>query len=203
MKVILIDDHPLFRQALAATLGQIAGAQTVIPFETLQFETLRDAKAALSDAGEVALILLDLKLPDSTGIGGLLSLKAEYPAIPVAIVSASDDPETVQTTLACGAAGFISKAVGVDELSAAVETLLAGQSWFPGARENDAAAPLSETQTCILDGVHRGLMNKQIAFETSLSEATVKYHLTGLYKRFGVQTRAQLTAMSRDRPHVV
>ena len=198
MKVLLIDDHPLFRQALAATLGQIAGARTV-----LQFETLRDAKAALSEAANVALILLDLKLPDSTGIGGLLSLKAEYPDIPIAIVSASDDPETVQTTLACGAAGFISKAVGMDELSAAVEALLAGYNWFPETNGEQATVPLSETQTRILDGVHRGLMNKQIAFETELSEATVKYHLTGLYRRFGVQTRAQLTAMSRDRPATV
>jgi DNA-binding NarL/FixJ family response regulator len=197
MTVLLIDDHPLFRQALAATLAQIAGARTV-----LQFETLRDAKAALSDDTAVSLILLDLKLPDSAGIGGLLSLKAEYPDISVAIVSATDDPDTVQTTLACGAAGFISKSVGVDELSAAVEALLAGQSWFPDAMDEDAGVPLSETQTRILDGVHRGLMNKQIAFETQLSEATVKYHLTGLYRRFGVQTRAQLTAMSRDRPTV-
>ncbi len=197
MTVLLIDDHPLFRQALAATLAQIAGARTV-----LQFETLRDAKAALSDDAAVSLILLDLKLPDSAGIGGLLSLKAEYPDISVAIVSATDDPDTVQTTLACGAAGFISKSVGVDELSAAVESLLAGQNWFPDAMDEDAGVPLSETQTRILDGVHRGLMNKQIAFETQLSEATVKYHLTGLYRRFGVQTRAQLTAMSRDRPAV-
>ncbi len=195
MKVLLIDDHPLFRQALAATLAQLAGARTV-----LQFETLRDAKAALSEDAAVTLILLDLKLPDSAGIGGLLSLKAEYPNIPVAIVSASDDPDTVQTTLACGAAGFISKAVGVDELSAAVEALLAGQSWFPDNGDEQAGIPLSDTQTRILDGVHRGLMNKQIAFETQLSEATIKYHLTGLYRRFGVQTRAQLTAMSRDRP---
>lgn len=195
MTVLLIDDHPLFRQALAATLAQIAGARTV-----LQFETLRDAKAALSHDSAVTLILLDLKLPDSAGIGGLLSLKAEYPDIPVAIVSASDDPDTVQTTLACGAAGFVSKSVGVDELSAAIEALLAGQSWFPDTSGEEAGIPLSDTQTRILDGVHRGLMNKQIAFETQLSEATVKYHLTGLYRRFGVQTRAQLTAMSRERP---
>jgi len=162
----------------------------------------RCATPKRSDDTAVSLILLDLKLPDSAGIGGLLSLKAEYPDISVAIVSATDDPDTVQTTLACGAAGFISKSVGVDELSAAVEALLAGQSWFPDAMDEDAGVPLSETQTRILDGVHRGLMNKQIAFETQLSEATVKYHLTGLYRRFGVQTRAQLTAMSRDRPTV-
>lgn len=198
MRVILIDDHPLFRQALAATLGQIAGARSVD-----QFETLRDAMAALVENASVALILLDLKLPDSTGIGGLLSLKAEYPDIPIAIVSASDDLETIQTTLACGAAGFISKAVGVDELSAAVESLLAGETWFPEARDQDLRVPITDTQTRILDGIHRGLMNKQIAYETGLSEATVKYHLTGLFRRFGVQTRAQLTAMARDRPSAV
>lgn len=194
MRVLLIDDHPLFRQALAATIAQIAGAIAIA-----QCESLADARKDLAGGSPCALILLDLKLPDSQGMGGLLSLKAEYPDVPIAIVSASDDAETVQTALACGAAGFISKAAGVEELSAAIEALLAGENWYPDAAQESSRAPLTPTQTRVLDGVHRGLMNKQIAYETGLSEATIKYHLTGLFRTFGVQTRAQLLALAREK----
>lgn len=193
MNIVLIDDHPLFRQALAATVGQIAGHLIIG-----QFETLRDAKAALAIQNDISLILLDLKLPDSQGMSGLLSLKAEYPDIPVAVVSASDDHETVQTTHACGAAGFLSKAAGVGELSAAIEALLHGDSWFPEIQRDESRIVLTATQARILDGVRRGLMNKHIAYETGLSEATVKYHLTGLFRKFGVPTRAQLLALARE-----
>ncbi|WP_226018527.1 response regulator transcription factor [Novosphingobium sp. FKTRR1] len=194
MRVLLIDDHPLFRQALAATIGQIAADLAIG-----QCDTLAEAKATLVSGSAVSLILLDLKLPDSQGMGGLLSLKAEHPAIPVAIVSASDDGDTVQTAMACGAAGFVSKAAGVEELSAAIEALLAGEAWFPEPQAEARRTPLTPTQMRVLNGVHRGLMNKQIAFETGLSEATVKYHLTGLFRKFGVLTRAQLLALARER----
>ena len=194
MNIVLIDDHPLFRQALAATVGQIAGAIAIG-----QYETIAEAKAALASNRPVCLILLDLKLPDSQGMSGLLSLKAEYPDIAVGIVSARDDPETVQTAQACGAAGFISKAAGVEELSAAIEALLAGEGWFPETQCDESRVPVTPTQSRILDGVRRGLMNKQIAYETRLSESTVKYHLTGLFRKFGVQTRAQLLALARER----
>ena len=194
MRVLLIDDHPLFRQALAATIAQIAGQIAIA-----QCESLADARADMAAGAPCALILLDLKLPDSQGMGGLLSLKAEHPDVPVAIVSASDDAETVQTALACGAAGFVSKAAGVEELSAAVEALLAGETWYPDFTDESSRTPLTATQARVLDGVHRGLMNKQIAFELGLSEATVKYHLTGLFRTYGVQTRAQLLAMARER----
>lgn len=191
MRVLLVDDHPLFRQALAATVAQV---RAEVPVE--QFETLAAVRASLEQEPEAALILLDLKLPDSQGIAGLLALKAHYPDIPVAIVSASDSTEMILTAIACGAAGFVSKAVGVAELSAAVEALLAGESWFPESPESDNRPTLSASQSRILDGVHRGLMNKQIAFELGLSEATIKYHLTGIFRVIGVQSRAQLLTRS-------
>jgi len=197
MRVLLVDDHPLFRAALAATVGQIGVAMRIE-----QCETLAQLRAGLAEDSakdnRAALVLLDLNLPDSNGVSGLLALKAHYPDLAVAIVSASDDAETVQTAQACGAAGFISKAAGVAELSAAVLALVQGESWFPeaGGAERPALTPM---QARILDGVHRGLMNKQIAYETGLAEATVKYHLTGLFRKLGVQTRAQLLTLARDR----
>lgn len=193
MRVVLVDDHPLFRQALAATVRQI---QPDIMIE--QHETLAEARAALARDPDGALVLLDLKLPDSQGVAGLLALKAEAPAAVVAIVSATDDAETVLTVQACGAVGFISKAAGVEELCAAMETLLAGDSWFPDHDAIPGREALTPAQARILEGVHRGLMNKQIAWEMGLSEATVKYHLTGIFRKLGVQTRAQLLTLARD-----
>lgn len=192
MRVILVDDHPLFRQALAATVRQIDPDGSIE-----QYETLADARAALVGDEADTLILLDLKLPDSQGIAGLLGLKAHAPGAIVAIVSASDDRETVQTAMACGAAGFISKAAGVEALTAAIETLHAGENWFAEGADS-ARDPLTPAQARIVEGVHRGLMNKQIAYEMGISEATVKYHLTGIFRKLGVQTRAQLLTLARD-----
>jgi DNA-binding NarL/FixJ family response regulator len=194
MRVLLVDDHPLFRQALAATVGQIG-----VDARIEQCDTLAALRARLATDPVAALVLLDLTLPDSAGIGGLLAIKAHYPQLPVAIVSAIDDAETVATAQACGAAGFISKAAGIEALSAAVRALIGGETWFPEADPDEARNGLTHTQARILDGVHRGLMNKQIAYELGLSEATVKYHLTGLFRKMGVQTRAQLLALARDR----
>ena len=194
MRVLLVDDHPLFRQALAATVSQIG-----VDVQIEQSDTMAALRERLAADGTAALVLLDLNLPDSTGIGGLLAIKAHYPNLAVAIVSAIDDAETVATAQVCGAAGFISKAAGIEELSAAVLALIGGETWFPEADQRDARSGLTHTQARILDGVHRGLMNKQIAFELGLSEATVKYHLTGLFHKMGVQTRAQLLALARDR----
>lgn len=193
LRVLLVDDHPLFRQALAATVAQIAPGLGIE-----QYDTLAAARRALDGDGRKALVLLDLKLPDSQGVTGLLGLKAHAPAASVAIVSATDDAETVLTARACGAAGFVSKAAGVEELSAALESLFAGEPWFVSLDHDTAREPLTPTQGRILDGVQRGLMNKQIAYELALTEATIKYHLTGLFRRFGVQTRAQLLAAMRD-----
>lgn len=190
MIVLLVDDHPLFRQAMAATVGHIRGDIVVE-----QFETLAAVRSRLEMAEGIVLILLDLKLPDSVGIAGLLSLKAHHPEIPIAIVSANDSIETIQTAMACGAAGFVSKAAGVQELSAAIQSLIRGESWFPEHGPPTGRRELSSTQAHILDGVHRGMMNKQIAYELGLSEATVKYHLTGIFRIMGVQTRAQLVAL--------
>ena len=193
MRVILVDDHPLFRQALAATVSGVRAA-----IEVEQFETMTAVQQALDHEPGAALILLDLNLPDNAGITGLLSLKARFPETPIAIVSAQDDLETVQTALACGAAGFIPKAARLEELSAAIEALLHGESWFPEFDE-DSRSGLSLTQARILDGVQRGLMNKQIAYELGLSEHTIKYHLTGIFRKMGCQTRSQLLAITRDR----
>lgn len=193
MRVVLVDDHPLFRQALAATVRQIEPELAIA-----EFETLGEARAALAAYPGPALVLLDLKLPDSQGVAGLLALKAEAAHAMVTVVSATDDADTVLTVQACGAVGFISKAASVDELCAAMETLLAGDNWFPEIDAGAGRETLTAVQARVFEAVHRGLMNKQIAWEIGISEATVKYHLTGIFRKLGVQTRQQLLTLARD-----
>ena len=191
-KVVLVDDHPLFGQALAGTVQLVAPDAEV---ELCQdFKALRER---LEQLGHVSLILLDLNLPDTDGIAGLPLLRGQYPDIPVAVVSARDDHEVVQTAMACGASGFISKVSGVPSLQAAIDALLHGKEWFEGLGEVPDEDPLTPMQLRILNGVHRGLMNKQIAFEAGITEATVKYHLSNIFRKLGVQTRNQLLALSR------
>nr|WP_281384426.1 response regulator transcription factor [Novosphingobium flavum] len=198
----MVDDHPLFRQAMAATVANAgAGGDGRAGHITVeQFETLAAVRERLDGGPLPALVLLDLKLPDSQGVSGLLALKAHFPDLPIAIVSASDSAEILQTAMACGAAGFVSKAAGVEELSAAIETLLGGETWFTPMTDPAERPILTPTHARILDGVHRGLMNKQIAHELGLTEATIKYHLTGIFRILGVQTRAQLVALSQGSP---
>jgi DNA-binding NarL/FixJ family response regulator len=191
-RVILVDDHPLFRQALAATVKHIDKA-----IEVEQYDSLAAVKAALAERPRPDLILLDLNLGDSSGMVGLPALKGAYPDVPIAIVSANDDPEMINNAVICGAAGYISKAVSVSELTAAIQALLDGGEWFDQEIPVSAAETLTPTQSRILEGVQRGQMNKQIAYEVGVCEATVKYHLTNIFRRMGVQTRAQLLALGR------
>ncbi|MCJ2180194.1 response regulator [Novosphingobium album (ex Hu et al. 2023)] len=187
-----MDDHPLFRQALAGTVQLVAPDAQVELCE--DFRTLRER---LESHETVSLILLDLNLPDVDGIAGLPFLKGQYPHIPVAVVSARDDLEVVQTAIACGASGFISKVSGVPSLQAALDALLRGEEWFDGLEQLPDEDPLTPMQLRILNGVQRGLMNKQIAFEAGITEATVKYHLSNIFRKMGVQTRNQLLALTR------
>jgi DNA-binding NarL/FixJ family response regulator len=191
-RVLLVDDHPLFRQALAATVHHIDR-----DIEVEQHGSLTAVRAALAERPAPDLILLDLNLADCSGMVGLPALKGAYPDIPIAIVSANDDPEMVNNAVICGAAGYISKAVGVSELTAAIQALLNGEEWFEQDIPVNGRDALTSTQVRILDGVQRGLMNKQIAYEVGVCEATIKYHLTNIFKRMGVQTRSQLLALSR------
>ncbi|MEE4450800.1 response regulator transcription factor [Novosphingobium resinovorum] len=194
-RVMLVDDHPLFRQALAATVTHVDKA-----IEVEQYGSLTAVRDALARGPSPDLILLDLNLADCSGMVGLPALKGNYPDVPIAIVSANDDPDVVSNAIVCGASGYIPKAVGVAELTTAIRALLAGQEWFGQSPPAADVEALSSTQARILDGVQRGLMNKQIAHEVGVCEATVKYHLTTIFKRMGVQTRSQLLARSRMTP---
>jgi len=201
--VIIADDHPLFRDALKQTL---ATSLPDIGFtEVGSVEKLLDALSANADTD---LVLLDLKMPGEkgaaslSGLTGLMYLRSQHPEIPVVIVSASDNPSMIRRCANLGAAGFISKSLPVDKIRLAVKTVLDGGVWFSDEMPREAGgdelgdlasrlATLTPQQVRVLSMLGQGLLNKQIAYELNVSEATVKAHVSAILQKLGVESRTQ------------
>jgi DNA-binding NarL/FixJ family response regulator len=197
-RFIIVDDHPLFRGALSQALSDaFANA------EVLEAGSLDELTDQLASAGEIDLILLDLSMPGVHGVSGLLYLRAQNPEVPVAVVSASDDPGTIRQCLDCGASGFIPKSQPVDCIRDAIRKILKGEVWLP-ADVDLASVPASETaelvsrmstltpqQVRVLMMLGEGLLNKQIAFKLGVSEATIKAHVSAILQKLGVDSRTQ------------
>ena len=191
-RIVIADDHPLFRAALSTAMAR-ASPDAVIE----ETSSLAGARAALA-GGPVDLLLLDLKLSDSEGFAGLAGIRADFPAVPVAIVSASDDEGTVRRALAFGAAGFIPKSATLESMAEALGAILGGDVWAPALTEvepmetmESRIASLTPSQLKILIGLQQGRLNKQIAFDLGVTEATIKAHLTGVFRKLGVHNRTQ------------
>jgi DNA-binding NarL/FixJ family response regulator len=196
-RIIIVDDHPLFRDALSQTLS--AGRSRL---DIAQASSL-DGLAALLDADKSAdLILLDLNMPGIHGYSGLLFLRAQYPEIPVVIVSANEDVVTIRRCLDLGASGFIPKSQSADGIRAALKAVLEGGVWTPpeldlsgeddDSREVTARlSTLTPQQMRVLMMLGEGMLNKQIAFKLNVSEATVKAHVSAILQKLGVDSRTQ------------
>jgi DNA-binding NarL/FixJ family response regulator len=142
-------------------------------------------------------------MPGVRGFSGLMYLRAQYPSLPVAIVSANDDPAVIRRCMAFGATGFLPKTLGVDALRRAIARVLAGEVWTPpdvelggdADADNQAAvrrlATLTPQQVRVLMMLSAGLLNKQIAYELGVSEATVKAHVSAILQKLGVESRTQ------------
>src|SRR3569832_2071280 len=194
--LVIADDHPLFRDALRqAVAGVLTSAQID---EAGSFE---DLTKLLEQTSDVDLILLDLSMPGISGFSGLIYLRAQYPAIPVVIVSASDDSATIRRSLDFGASGFIPKRFGVETLRDAILKVMDGDVWVPTDTDLSAAAApdmtrlrdrlvtLTPQQVRVLMMLSEGLLNKQIAYQLGVSEATVKAHVSALLQTLGVVCR--------------
>lgn len=198
--IVIADDHPLFRAALRAAVERAAPGVQILETDSLS------GALALLEAQEVGLLLLDLKLADSEGFLGLSRVRADHPTAPVAVVSASEDAATVRRALALGAAGFVPKSAGLEDMVAAFRALLDGDSWAPvlsddppdEADVNARLASLTPSQLRILAGLREGRLNKQIAHDLGVSEATIKAHLTAVFRKLGVQNRTQAVLLARS-----
>jgi DNA-binding NarL/FixJ family response regulator len=195
---VIADDHPLFRNALRQAV------MSVIPTAKIdEAGSFEELTALLEQDAEVDLILLDLTMPGISGFSGLIYLRAQYPAIPVVIVSASDDVGTIRRSVDFGASGFIPKRFGVDTLRDAIPKIMDGDVWIPPdvdlssaadpemTRLRDRLVTLTPQQVRVLMMLSQGLLNKQIAYELGVSEATIKAHVSAILQKLGVESRTQ------------
>ncbi len=205
LSVLIVDDHPLYSDALASALT------LVFPNSAIrQARTLGEALAALETDLRPDLVMFDLKLPDVTGISGFVSLRARLPDTPILVISSLASVELVQSLLAEGAAGFLSKDASAQTLKTVLTEIAAGRKYVPksyripegsaqktvsGEAVHPKLAALTPQQQRIMKLICAGKPNKQIAYELSLAEATVKAHITALLRRLGVQNRTQAAVM--------
>lgn len=198
LKFIIADDHPLFRGALRQVLETVSAEVSIT--EVGDFESVVQL---LKDQDDSDLLLLDLTMPGGTGLSGLITLKALQPTLPVIIVSGTDDAGTISRALELGASGFIPKSTSMDGIGEAVRSVLNGDIWVPEGVEittetDDATRDflnrirtLTPQQMRVLTMLGEGLLNKQIAYELTVSEATVKAHVSAVLQKLDVDSRTQ------------
>lgn len=191
--IVIADDHPLFRNALSTAVRRVR------PDATLhEASTLGQARGLLS--ADVALLLLDLHMDDSDGLAGLIAIRHDFPAIPVMVVSASEGQGVIGRAIAFGAAGYVPKSSPLEVICQAVDAVMAGDIWTPPVPEDVTSgrdgelgriASLTPAQLRVLIGLREGRLNKQIAFDMGITEATVKAHVTAVFRKLGVSNRTQ------------
>ena len=196
--ILIVDDHPLFIEALElVVLGTFPDASVS------KAASIDAARAILDKQGPFDLVLLDLSMPGTRGLEGVIELRTRYPKLPVVIVSALEDPRIIHEVMQCGAAGFISKSSRGADLGRALEDVMSGSVVLPkgyqppapsGSGASDLAsriATLTPQQVRVLHMLRQGLLNKQIAFDLGVGETTVKAHVSEILRKLKVASRTQ------------
>ncbi len=204
--VIIADDHPLFREAIKKALESNCSEASYL--EAGSFAGLQDL---VDKNREVDLVLLDLHMPGVSGFAGLVYLCKRYPGVPVVIISANEDPVVIRRALDHGAAGFIPKSSSMSEISEAINAVLMGDIWapesvqsnLPGRNDSEISlanrmAELTPQQFKVLMLMTQGLLNKQIAYDLGISEATIKAHVTAIMKKLAVNNRTQAVLIAQQ-----
>lgn len=198
-KIIIADDHPLFRAALRQAV-----TQAVPGVEIVEADSLAAVQERVEQHGDADLVLLDIHMPGTHGFSGLVFLRGQHPGVPVVVVSGSEEPHVMKRAIDYGASGFIPKSAPLETISEAITAVLEGEEWLPqeltenmgDVSEEDqqfaaALASLTPQQFRVLTMLTEGLLNKQIAYELSVSEATIKAHVTAILRKLGVHSRTQ------------
>ena len=205
-RVLIVDDHPLFRDALKLSLTQKPETLALNDTGQVQFAaSLEEAMTLLSEDEAIDLVLLDLHLPGNDGFLGLLELRKSHPSTAVLVISGNDDPSVISKSRACGAAGFVSKSLAADSILNAVKAVLLGNEFWPeGGHATDIELSdiamrindLTDQQLRVLRHLQDGRLNKQIAYDLEISEATVKAHVTAIFRKLNVLNRTQAVILA-------
>ena len=193
-RVLIVEDHPLTREGLGLAVRAALPGATVVGVGSIAA-----AGSELDARPPFRMMLLDFQLPDAHGYSGLLALQFRAPDVPIVVVTAREDPVLVEAARALGAVGFLSKSLPLDTVAARLRDIGEGRVQFPtggGTCPTIAAArrridALSPAQHGVLMALADGRSNKEIARERNLSEATVKAHLTAIFRKMGVANRTQ------------
>ena len=203
--LIIADDHPLFRGALRTAVSQLLPGVQIV-----EADTPEALHRAVQDNPRADLILLDLRMPGVQGFSALITLRSQHPAIPVVVVSAVEEPPVMRRALDFGACGFIPKSAGLDTIGEALHAVLEGGVWLPpgvpetAAEEENAerelaqrVASLTQQQFRVLMMLADGRLNKQIAGDLNVSEATIKAHVTAILRKLGLYRRTQAAVLAQ------
>lgn len=199
MKLLIADDHPLFRDALRRA------AEVLLPnARIVEADSVAALQTVLEKEPDTDLLLLDLHMPGATGFSGLVYVRAHHPSVPVIVVSGNEEPQVMKRAMAHGASAYIPKSSSTDRMRDAIQAVLEGDIWLPpevtaadhrlSADEADIARRVRELtpqQFRVLMMLADGLLNKQIAYELGVSEATIKAHMTAILKKLGASNRTQ------------
>lgn len=207
--LLIADDHPLFRSALNAAINQVLPGATVI-----EADSLPALMQALAEHPEVDLVLLDLRMPGAQGFSSLVQIRGTYPAVPVAIVSAEEEPTQMRRAIDFGAAGFIPKSAPLPMIGVALKAIIDGTVWLPaGAADATPAdegedqemarriASLTPQQFRVLLALADGRLNKQIGSDLNVTEATIKAHVTAILRKLGIYRRTQAALLAQRLLH--
>jgi two-component system nitrate/nitrite response regulator NarL len=208
MKLLVVDDHPIVRDGLAALVGQLEPDTMV-----LQAGDAQQALALVSAHSDLDVVILDIAMPGMNGLRALAEFGRVRPELPVVVISASEDVRDAREALAKGALGYVPKSAGQHTLLAAIRLVLNGDIYVPplilsglaALRSSDSRVPaspskpaLTDRQIDVLKRLSEGQSNKTIAREFSLSEKTVKAHVTAIFKALNVVNRTQAAAVGRE-----
>ena len=196
--ILIADDHPLFRQALALAVTAAAPDARVI-----EAGTLTAAAKAAAEHADLRLVMLDLKMPGAIGYSGIALLHAERPEVPILVVSSAESANAADEARAFGAVGFLRKDADLSQIEAAIRSALAGapvvvRKADPVESVRGEVAGLTPTQLKVLLAVLDGKLNKQIAHDLGMSEATVKAHMTAIMRKLDVRNRTQAALVARS-----
>lgn len=207
-RILIADDHPLFRDAIRGVVAQVF-ADAGWEFSCVEAATVGEVMRIAESEEELDVLLLDLYMPGAHGLSQLVALRSKLPSTPIIVLSSISDPETVRQCITCGAAGFVPKSSSKETIAVALKTVFDGGVYMPQflAPNQEIAplqpvirrqhhddhdnGPLTGRQVAVLELVASGKSNKQIAWELSISETTVKAHMTAILRKLGVTSRAQ------------
>lgn len=205
-KVVIADDHPLFRAALGHTLAATLNG------DVLEADSFAALQTLLLQHPQIELVFLDLNMPGNQGLTGLTAIRNQFPDVLVVIVSANEQLDVVERAMSFGASAYVPKSAPMPDIVSAVETVLGGDNWLPAHLQSSVLAErntlhqefarklgqLTPQQFKVLRCIADGLLNKQIAYELDVQETTIKQHVSAILRKLGVINRTQAGVLFHD-----